>query len=184
MNIDPLLLCFIAGSVGAILKCIVKDGSLELPKVIDGKLTLGFLGSCFIGGVAGYLVDSNPVTAGLAGYAGMATIEAFIGPKPLPTTPTKKQVADMITKVALAQGVDPVLAVKVATCESSLIPTAININTDGSADRGIFQINAKWHPEITDDVAYDIEQATKFFCKAFKEGNLSWWNSTKQCWSK
>lgn len=30
-----------------------------------------------------------------------------------------------------------------------------NINTDGSRDRGLFQINNKWHPEVSDTCAYD-----------------------------
>ncbi len=74
------------------------------------------------------------------------------------------------------------MAVRVARAESSLIPSAININKNGSKDRGIFQINNEYHPEISDEAANDIVLATKFFCHAFKNGNLNWWDATKKIW--
>jgi murein DD-endopeptidase MepM/ murein hydrolase activator NlpD len=45
--------------------------------------------------------------------------------------------------------------VAIAQAESSLDTSARNINTDGSIDRGILQINKKWHPEVSDAQAYD-----------------------------
>ena len=182
MTTDPILLLFSAGALGAIVKDLIKDNSLELPKIVDGKLVLGFLGSCFIGGVAGYLIDGNPITAGLAGYAGMSAIENFISKKVIIPTPTMNQVEKIIRETAEMEGVDPDLAVRVARAESSLIPTATNTNKDGSTDRGVFQINNKYHPEFSDEAALDIVQATKFFCSAFKNGNLSWWNASKKRW--
>lgn len=184
MSTDQIMFLFLAGAIGAIIKDLVKDNSLELPKIIDGKIVLGFLGSCFIGGVAGYLVDGSLITAGLAGYAGMSAIESFIGRKLAIPTATATQVETIIRETAQAEGVDPELSVRVARCESSLIPSAINVNTDGSKDRGIFQINNKWHPEVSDEAAQDIVQSTKFFCNAFKAGHLDWWNATKKCWGK
>ena len=182
MITNSILILFAAGALGAIVKDLIKDNSLELPKIIDGKLVLGFLGSCFIGGIAGYLIDGNPITAGLAGYAGMSAIENFISKKIIAPTATGKQVETIIREIATSEGVDPDLAVRVAKAESSLIPSAININTDGSKDRGIFQINDKWHPEVSDEMAQDIVQATKFFCAAFKNGNLKWWSATQKYW--
>lgn len=91
---------------------------------------------------------------------------------------------ETIRKIAKEEGVDPELAVKVARCESSLNPTALNMNATGSRDRGIFQINDKWHPEVTDDEAFNVEFSTKFFCTAMKGGNLSWWNASRTCWEK
>ena len=184
MTTDSLAFFFLAGAIGAIVKDLIKDNSLELPKIIDGKIVLGFLGSCFIGGVAGYLVDGNLVTAALAGYAGMSVIESFITKKNLISTATMSQVEQIIRETAQLEGVDPDLAVRVAKCESSLIPSAIGVNKNGSRDRGIFQINDKWHPEVSDEMAQDIVWSTKFFCDAFKNGHLSWWDATKECWNK
>jgi murein DD-endopeptidase MepM/ murein hydrolase activator NlpD len=45
--------------------------------------------------------------------------------------------------------------VAIAQAESSLDTSARNINTDGSIDRGILQINKRWHPEVSDAAAYD-----------------------------
>lgn len=87
-----------------------------------------------------------------------------------------------IRKIAKQEGVDPDLAVRVAQCESGLDPGAVHINAKGSKDRGLFQWNDKWHPEITNDIAFDIEKSTQAFCKAFKEGHLDWWNASKKCW--
>ena len=55
---------------------------------------------------------------------------------------------------------------------------------DNWEHHGQCQINDKWHPEVSDNQAYDIIESTKFFCKAFKEGNLYWWDASKKCWNK
>jgi len=51
-------------------------------------------------------------------------------------------------------------AVEVAWCESRLLPTAYNVNTSGSVDVGIFQINdfywAAEYPELWED-RYEVD---------------------------
>lgn len=91
-------------------------------------------------------------------------------------------VEQAIRRIAKDQGCDADLAVRVAKCESGLNPVAKNKNDDGSIDRGLYQWNNHWHPEITDSCAYNIECSTRAFCKAFIEGHLNWWNATKKCW--
>lgn len=91
-------------------------------------------------------------------------------------------VEQIIQRVARDEGVDPDLALRVAKCESGLNPGARNANSPESIDRGLFQINNYWHPEVSDETAYDAERSTRFFCQAFKEGNLTWWNASKKCW--
>jgi len=91
-------------------------------------------------------------------------------------------IEDTIRKIAKQEGVDPDLVVRIARCESGLDPGAVHINEQGSKDRGLFQWNDKYHPEITDDIAFDVEGSTHAFCKAFKEAHLSWWDSSKKCW--
>ena len=92
-------------------------------------------------------------------------------------------VEQIIRRISRDEGVDPELALRVAKCESGLNPGAVNKNTDGSMDRGLYQINTRWHPEIQIDVAFDPEKSTRFFCKAFKSGHLNWWDATKKCWT-
>lgn len=100
-----------------------------------------------------------------------------------PSHAKTETVEETIRRVAKDEGVDPSLAIRVAKCESGLNPGAKNVNTNGSVDRGVFQWNNRWHPEVTDEMAFDTEKATRAFCKAFKEGHLDWWNASKKCWN-
>lgn len=175
---------FLCGIAGALSKDIIKDNSLELPNKKDGKLMLGFLGGTITGGIAGMFVDGNPVTAFLAGYAGTSVIEGLLVEKKSKTIKTEESIEKIIRQIAKEEKVDPDLAIRVAECESGLNPTARNYNSPDSVDRGLFQINSKYHPHVSDIEADNPEFATRFFCKAFKEGNLCWWNATKSCWEK
>lgn len=180
----PLILLFVAGAAGALVKDILKENEIELPKKIDGKLALGFLGGTITGGVVGVLVDQNPTTAFLAGYAGTSAIESLLIKPIEKKEETQNAIENIIRMVAKEESVDPDLAVRVAKCESNLNPKAKNINTFGSIDRGLYQINSKLHPEVSDEQAFDPIFSAKFFCKAFKNGNLKWWDITRKCWEK
>ncbi|HXM54533.1 MAG TPA: peptidoglycan DD-metalloendopeptidase family protein [Candidatus Dormibacteraeota bacterium] len=63
--------------------------------------------------------------------------------------------------VALAQaagtGGDPQVAAAIALAESGGDPTAVGVNSDQwrSRDRGLWQINDHWHPEVSDACAFD-----------------------------
>lgn len=47
------------------------------------------------------------------------------------------------------------IIVAIAQAESGLNTAAQHSNSDGSLDRGILQINARYHPEVSDACAYD-----------------------------
>jgi len=94
----------------------------------------------------------------------------------------KESVEEIIKRVCEEEGVPYKLAYWVAWAESKLDPYAINVNRDYSLDRGLFQWNSKWHPEVTNAQAFDPETATRLFCRAVKQGNLSWWNSSRHLW--
>ena len=178
-----IVILFLAGALGALAKDIIEDGKIRLPKKQNSDLILGSIGGVIVGGVAGFYVDGSPTTAFLAGFAGTSAIAALLT-KATPSTPANTKIVEQIIRyVAKEEGVSPDLAVRVADCESKLVPSALHHNTDGSRDRGIFQINDKYHPEIDDATAFDIVLSTRFFCKAFKEGHLDWWNATKKCWN-
>lgn len=179
---EPNIYIFLAGLVGGLVKEIFDDNTLILPKKIDGQLILGSLGSLVIGGVAGYLVDGNILTAFLAGYTGKSIIENLGVSKNSQKETNKTTIQETITYIAKKECVDPELCIRVARCESGLNPTARNTNADGSIDRGLFQINNKYHPEISDADADDVVKATQFFCRAYKNKNLSWWSASKKCW--
>ena len=48
--------------------------------------------------------------------------------------------------------------------------TAVYINTDGSRDRGPFQINDKFHPEVSDACAFDLKCSAKSAYTISKSG--------------
>ena len=179
---EPNILIFLAGLAGGLMKEIFDDNILTLPKRLDGQLLLGSIGSILIGGVAGYLVDGNPITAFLAGYAGKSIIENLGVSKNSQKETNQTTVIETIRYIAKQECVDPELCIRVARCESGLNPLARNTNAGGSVDRGLYQINSKYHPEVTDLQADDIVFSTKFFCRAFKNNNLSWWSASKKCW--
>jgi hypothetical protein len=93
---ESTIYLFLAGMIGALTKEIVEDNKLVLPKIVNNEMLLGFLGSIFIGGIAGYLVDNDPITAGLGGYAGMAMIDSFIAKKKL-----KPESTDLKTEILI-----------------------------------------------------------------------------------
>ena len=141
---------------------------------ITGGLILKFFG--FDGTVGAIL------TVIVAFYFGKREILDPIATKKISNSKVET-VEQIIRKIAREEGGDADLAVRVAKCESGLNPTARNVNIGGSIDRGLYQWNSKWHPEISDECADDIDCATREFCKAFKDGNLYWWNASKKCWN-
>jgi len=178
------LLFFLAGFLGALINDILGDKQLERPKVEKNAIKLGFLANAIIGGVAGFFVDQNLFLSFLAGFSGQEVLERMITSRNNQTTLRRLWVARKIREIAREEGINPELAVAVAECESKLDPMALHINPDGSRDRGLYQWNSKYHPEISDEIAFNIEKSTRAFCKAVKEGHLSWWNATKSCWLK
>ena len=179
-----ILFLFLAGAAGSLVKDILEDNELKLPKKNNGNFSMGFLGGMITGGMAGYFVDGNPTTAFMAGYAGTGIIQNLLAKKNEEAKISKSVMEEIIRKVAKEEGVDPDLAVRVAKCESNLDYKAENLNKDGSRDRGLFQINNKFHQDVSDEVAYNPITATQFFCKAFKAGNILWWDATRKCWEK
>jgi hypothetical protein len=75
----------------------------------------------------------------------------------IPTTGTLG--IDEIANLLLTHGFPSQKGAEVGTavvlCESAGKIDARNVNSDGSIDRGLWQINKRWHPDITDKCAYN-----------------------------
>ena len=69
----------------------------------------------------------------------------------------------------------PDYLVRLSFCESRHNPYATNGNGGHSIDRGLFQWNDKYHPEISDECAFDIRCSTIETMNAINSGNQSWW---------
>lgn len=177
-----ILIFFLIGAFGALTKDLIHDNTLSLPNKSNGQFYAGFLGGTIIGGIAGVATNEDPMRAFLAGYAGTSIIENLV-PKKATELGAEKTAQEIIKLVAKEEGIDPDLAIRVARCENAKFdPYAINTNMDGSRDRGIFQINDKWHPHVTDEQAFDPWFSARFFAKAVKDGNIHWWKASKKCW--
>ena len=73
-----IFLLFLAGAFGALVKDVVVDGKLELPKKEDGYIILGFLAIVLIGGFVGWAIDGSYLTAGMAGFVGLSAIQNLL----------------------------------------------------------------------------------------------------------
>jgi hypothetical protein len=68
----------IGGAIGALIADMLDDNCISLPKIINGKLFLGFIGALCIGAFAGYAVDGSFITAAMGGYTGRKIIESLM----------------------------------------------------------------------------------------------------------
>jgi hypothetical protein len=77
------------------------------------------------------------------------------------TTLTPAQVAGYVIQAGF-KGSAAIDAISVALAESGGRTDAVNVNGDKwkSRDRGLFQINSHWHPEVSDAQAFDPKAAT------------------------
>lgn len=180
---ENFYLLLLAGAVGSLVKEILEKGRLKLPRLIQGELDLGIFGGMFIGAFVGAMVDGSYVTAAMAGFVGFSAIQSLMPNGALSSLSVPDSIESLIRSICKTECVDPDLAVRIAKCESSLNPMAKNINSPDSIDRGLYQINSKYHPEVSESQAYDPEFSIHFFCEAVKNGNLSWWDSSKKCWN-
>lgn len=72
-------------------------------------------------------------------------------------------------------------ATAIVMAESGGDTHARNVNSDGSVDRGAFQINSRWHPEVPDAVCYNIGLAARAAYIISKRGtDWSQWATNAQ----
>lgn len=62
--------------------------------------------------------------------------------------------------------------VRLATCESKLDPNALG---DSGQSRGLFQISRIYHPEVTDECAFDTECSTAWTMHRIENGYQHEW---------
>lgn len=61
------------------------------------------------------------------------------------------------------------IAVSVCIAEGNGYSKAVHLNADGSTDRGIWQINDKAHPSMSDDECFDPVKATAYARRLYVE---------------
>lgn len=85
---------------------------------------------------------------------------------------TKGGIELYINYKATEQGVSPAVVKKVIACESEYNPNALG---DSGHSRGLVQIHDKYHPEVSDEEAYDPAFAVGFLVQKLKEGQGKQW---------
>lgn len=85
-------------------------------------------------------------------------------------------------QIAAYAGEHADLALAVAFCESRYRPDVVG-QLD-QRDRGLFQINSRWNPKVSDACAFSIECSTKWFVGEVESGRLWKWDNSKPCWSR
>jgi len=176
------ILVFLVGALGALIKDVMDDDGLQLPSWSKGTFYCGFLGGILIGGTASLLTGNSLLSALTAGFMGSAIISAALVKKPVDSIPQPLDIPALITSIAKKNKVNVSLALAVAEAESSFNPSATHSNANNSIDRGLYQINNLYHPEVSEAQAFDPKFSAQFFCDAVNKGNLSWWNASKPRW--
>lgn len=90
---------------------------------------------------------------------------------------------DIIRKVANEKGFTEIdKLIRLAECESTFNPACGELNNpecinpkNASYDRGWFQISRKWHPEVSDECAFDLKCATSESIRILDERGWDEW---------
>jgi len=88
-------------------------------------------------------------------------------------------------------GDETLKALAIMSCESDGKITALNVNSDGSKDKGLFQFNSKTEKWLENNIynkeldMYNPKTNIKAAAWVVNNiGNWSWWNSSKHCWER
>jgi soluble lytic murein transglycosylase-like protein len=82
----------------------------------------------------------------------------------------------LIIKIATLHNVPPYLMVAIAEVESNWNINAINVNADGTLDRGLMQLNTSWfNDENWADPETNITAATKHIVYLKSYRNYNWY---------
>jgi len=83
-----------------------------------------------------------------------------------------------VRSAAEVAGVNPRVAQWVVSHESQYHPEATG---DGGESRGLWQINRFYHPEVSDECAYDAECSTDWALQRILDGKINEWTTWKYC---
>jgi hypothetical protein len=79
---------------------------------------------------------------------------------------------------AVEYGVNPKLALWIVKHESEFNPRA---RGDGEASRGLWQISRIYHPEVSDEAAFDVASSTAWSLERIRSGKVKEWSTYRFC---
>jgi hypothetical protein len=92
--------------------------------------------------------------------------------------PSAQEVKAYVQSQASEHGVNPLLALWIVKHESQFNPHA---KGDGEASRGLWQISKIYHPEVSDNVAFNVASSTKWSLERIREGKVNEWSTYRFC---
>jgi Lysozyme like domain len=78
---------------------------------------------------------------------------------------------------------DILTMIRISKCESGLRSEAVNINTNRTIDRGVFQVNSV-HKDLSNEDAFNYEKNIRYAYKIFLKQGTRPWVSSSSCWDK
>jgi len=127
--------------------------------ILIGSILLVVLSVSYIGVI-------TPIQAQTLEYLDIPINHIEIAPEPV------LSLEEHICKASNGQYCE--LLVNLAKCESTLNPDALHVNTNGTVDIGIFQINSV-HQDISNAEKFDVYAATRWAVEKIKAGELHIW---------
>jgi soluble lytic murein transglycosylase-like protein len=90
------------------------------------------------------------------------------------TESSKVAIQEKINQLAPLYGVQPIIALAIVQAESQYNRYAVG---DSGYSRGLVQIHSKYHPNITDEQAFDVDFSLKFLMENLAKGNCWMWST-------
>jgi hypothetical protein len=85
-------------------------------------------------------------------------------------------IAALIVTVAVEFSIPPGFMLALATIENPTFSvSAVNINSDGTTDRGIMQLNSSWYDGDPYDIEDHLRQAAALIRSLYDDYRLNWW---------
>jgi len=127
----------------------------------------------FMGAVLGIGLFGTNTVSYIGKMAVIQTVKAESEPVPEVLPETLEQ---MVERVAVEEDFEWVSYMKrLITCESNWDIYAVNGNGAYGVDRGIVQWNSYFHPEITNEMAFNPEVAVREAMKLIQKGQQKQW---------
>ncbi len=117
----------------------------------------------YISGAAAFIWDSDSANAAWRIYNQaplVSMLATYVPPVPMTVPLTDAALAQLVVNQKFAQP-DIAIAIILAESGGNAGATHTEGNTPPSIDRGLWQINSKWHPEVTDTCAFDPACSTQ-----------------------
>lgn len=124
--------------------------------------------AAIIGTSLGYAAEYKTTGNPMAGRAALLRASRFSG--------GRLSVRAYVQGAAKAAGVDPRVAEWIVAHESQHYPQATG---DGGESRGLWQINRIYHPEVSDQCAYDVRCSTDWALERIMDGYIDEWSTWK-----